>query len=104
VSRLHEAVYGPNHEKAGQHYAWFWWCPGCKDAHACDSRWKLSGDESSPTFDGSILVHADASIGRPQCHSYVRAGKVQYLGDCTHALKGQTVDLPVWRGVDPNNY
>ena len=27
------------------------------------------------------------------CHSFVREGKIEFLGDCTHALKGQTVDL-----------
>lgn len=30
------------------------------------------------------------------CHSFVRAGKIEFLGDCTHALKGQTVPLPDW--------
>jgi len=28
------------------------------------------------------------------CHSFIRDGKIQFLGDCTHALAGQTVDLP----------
>lgn len=28
------------------------------------------------------------------CHSFVRDGKIQFLGDCTHELAGQTVDLP----------
>ena len=25
---------------------------------------------------------------------FVTDGKIQFLGDCTHALAGQTVDLP----------
>ena len=28
------------------------------------------------------------------CHSHVREGRIQFLSDCTHALVGQTVDLP----------
>lgn len=30
------------------------------------------------------------------CHSFVRAGRIEFLGDCTHALAGQTVPLPPW--------
>jgi len=28
------------------------------------------------------------------CHSFVTDGRIQFLGDCTHNLAGQTVDLP----------
>ena len=28
------------------------------------------------------------------CHSYVTDGRIRFLNDCTHALTGQTVDLP----------
>lgn len=34
------------------------------------------------------------------CHSFVRAGKIEFLGDCTHALAGQTVALPDWPDDD----
>ncbi|WP_241754456.1 hypothetical protein [Cupriavidus basilensis] len=27
------------------------------------------------------------------CHSFVTDGRIQFLGDCTHALAGQTVPL-----------
>lgn len=30
------------------------------------------------------------------CHSFVTDGKIQFLNDCFHSLKGQTVDLPDW--------
>ena len=30
------------------------------------------------------------------CHSFVTDGRIQFLADCTHALAGQTVDLPEW--------
>lgn len=28
------------------------------------------------------------------CHYFIKAGRIEFCGDCTHALKGQTVDLP----------
>ncbi len=31
------------------------------------------------------------------CHTFVTDGRIQFLGDCTHVMAGQTVDLPVWR-------
>jgi hypothetical protein len=27
------------------------------------------------------------------CHSFIKNGKIQYLSDCTHELKGKTVQL-----------
>lgn len=30
------------------------------------------------------------------CHSFVRNGVIEFLSDCTHALKGQHVPLPDW--------
>lgn len=29
------------------------------------------------------------------CHCFIVAGQWQFLGDCTHELAGQTVDLPL---------
>lgn len=79
-------------------HAWLFFCPGCRAPHQCDQRWEFNGDEASPTFVGSVLVRRN--VGEEQvatvCHSYVRDGKIQFLGDCTHALVGQTVDLPDW--------
>lgn len=34
------------------------------------------------------------------CHSFVTEGRIQFLGDCTHALANQTVDLPDWTEED----
>lgn len=83
------------------------WCDGCKEIHGVwvypsknpktDAQWKWNNDMTKPTFTPSILVHGfrmpDGSIGQPICHSYITAGRIQYLGDCEHALAGQTVDL-----------
>lgn len=83
-------------------------CPGCQRAHAVyvgdgpGPRWGWNGDASRPTFTPSVLVRydgTDAGIdGAPPavCHSFVTDGRIQFLGDCTHALAGKTVDLPPW--------
>ncbi len=93
------------------------WCPGCNDAHVVNigtgpgPRWTYNGNPEKPTFRDSVLVtgvqpltdeqHAAYMRGeglpepRPlRCHSFVTDGRIRFLGDCTHALAGQTVDLP----------
>jgi hypothetical protein len=83
------------------------WCPGCDGAHglrvstdpAPGQRWGFNRDYNRPTFTPSVLVRYDsADVGQPEappavCHSFVRDGQIQFLGDCTHALAGQTVPL-----------
>lgn len=78
------------------------WCPGCDGIHPIDKRWTFNGDLVRPTFEPSLLVHGDprAVPPRPRCHSFIREGRIQFLGDCQHALAGQTVALPPWRGWD----
>ena len=60
--------------------------------------WGYNGSLDRPTFTPSILVfevkREDGSLFSPRCHSYVIDGRIQFLGDCDHPLKGQTVDLP----------
>lgn len=89
-------------------------------------RWGWNGDVNKPTFTPSINVVYDhlseasrarntafhAEHGRYMtheelpydqrdvCHSFVKDGRIQFLGDCTHALAGQTVDLPAWRSTE----
>lgn len=88
---------------------------------AARGNWGFNGDYARPTFTPSVLAtyeeltdggeaayRAWAAAGRPQpapkferrtvrrCHSYVRDGQIQFLGDCTHALAGKTVPLEVF--------
>ena len=98
---------------------WFF-CPGCTGPHSIKvnspntpgPNWGYNGKPDAPTFTPSVLVtgvqhlteqeHALLMAGghvdpRPLvCHSFVTDGRIQYLGDCTHALAGQTVDLSDW--------
>jgi hypothetical protein len=95
-------------------------CPGCKGHHTISinrpGSWAWNGSVSAPTVSPSILSksgHFDRpgncwctfNAARPDspasfechlCHSYVTDGKIQFLGDCSHALAGQTVELPDW--------
>lgn len=68
------------------------WCPGCDSVHAPNHTWAYNGDPERPTFSPSILVRGGSE--NITCHSFVTDGRIQFLGDCTHALAGQTVDLP----------
>jgi hypothetical protein len=79
--------------------------------------WGFNGDYERPTFTPSVLVRSGHHLpehpaGKPcwctynaahpeqppvftcdVCHSFVTDGQIQFLGDCTHALAGQTVPL-----------
>lgn len=67
-------------------------CPGCNTGHVFDNRWNFNGSLELPTFTPSMLVEGSPAGSR--CHSYVTNGRIQFLGDSTHKLSGQTVDLP----------
>ncbi len=81
--------------------------------------WKFNGNLESPTLEPSILSQTETATPPvtpknieqwkaapwPQtkekfvCHSFLRAGVFQFLGDCTHKFKGQNVPmepLPDW--------
>lgn len=99
-------------------------CPGCNQKHTVSvgvgtgPRWEYNDNPDRPTLTPSILVrtghHVDGkttdcwcayNAQHPDdpdpfhctvCHSFVTDGMIRFLDDCTHALAGQTVDLPDW--------
>lgn len=100
------------------------YCPGCKSYHEVNINgtnhpvWTFNGDYNKPTFSPSILVRSGHYTGREDktncwctyakehpdedipfkcgiCHSFITDGKIQFLGDCTHELAGQTVELTI---------
>jgi len=91
----------------------FFWCPGCDDNHQViiegDKAWGFNGDYDKPTFTPSYLTwvepnpHANPRYKKGKylhgfrCHSFITDGNIQFLDDCTHKLKGQTVELPEWK-------
>lgn len=96
------------------------WCPGCEQMHVVTiaphpKPWGFNQNYDAPTFTPSVLVTSghyapghkgdcwctfkqrtgrDPDFRCECCHSFVKDGKIQFLGDSTHALAGQTVDLP----------
>ena len=81
----------------------FFQCAGCNMLHGLNvevdgpPRWDWNGSVDKPTFTPSVLVRYNWGPEQHQvvCHSFVTDGRIQFLGDCTHALAGQTVDLPL---------
>lgn len=73
-------------------------CPGCGFAHwfkTDGNGWTWNGDRDKPTISPSILT-----LGvEPRCHSFVTDGRIRFLDDCTHKLKGRTVELPEFPGA-----
>lgn len=103
------AVLSPILRKVGDRLAIC--CPGCNSHHVINvfadrgPRWTWNNSADRPTFTPSLLVtyngpdagmdQSDGHRAPPAvCHSFVTDGRIQFLGDCTHHLVGQTVDLP----------
>jgi len=73
-------------------------CPGCNCEHAFDNRWSFNQDFEKPTISPSFKQVGFLGFDNEEptygtCHSFIKNGMIQYLGDCTHKLKGQTVEL-----------
>jgi hypothetical protein len=97
------------------------YCPGCECHHQIWTSeakgksfcWTWNGSIESPTFRASLLVqyhkwtppvtsenHEEWKKNPWEqkqvehiCHSYITEGKIEYLSDCTHDLKGQTIEM-----------
>lgn len=93
---LHEG--GQSDTETGKKLLFY--CPGCKQYHAfvvdrnMHPVWTWNGDMEKPTFSPSLLVHGATD---KRCHSFVRDGKIEFLSDCFHELRGQTVEM---KGID----
>lgn len=107
-----------NVDDQGNHYkAIHVWCPGCEitdpDGHKHAGlnmlpvegdetkrpTWQWNGDLVNVGLEPSILTRSKRGEDEFVCHSFLRNGRWQFLGDCTHALANQTVPmlpLPDW--------
>lgn len=91
-------------------------CPGCKSRsddhtglHALPVNgttqgasgrpfWSFDGNLEAPTLAPSILSRGGSDTNFV-CHSFLRAGVFEFLGDCTHKYANQRVPmepLPDW--------
>ena len=92
----------------GKLVGWFVACPACEASNAGMGHifwlrmgngapgWEFDGNVERPTFSPSMRARCDLGEEHREhvCHSFVRDGKIEYLGDCTHAMAGQTIELP----------
>lgn len=99
-------------------------CPGCGNHHTLPivpgnhASWQWNGSLDKPTLTPSILAKSGHYCDHHKpgagcwctyyaefpddardfecgiCHSFVTDGQIQFLGDCTHHLAGQTVPIP----------
>lgn len=98
-------------------------CPGCNERHNVrvgDGANTWNGDAQRPTLAKAVHVrsghhaYSDADLARGRdcwctwsaqgcgvsrhacsvCHAFVTEGRIQFLEESTHALSGETVDLP----------
>jgi len=78
-----------------------------EDKKLFQEKWIWNGNKLKPTLRPSVRIERtvtdDAGIAimdannKPRketiCHLIMTDGKIQYLGDCKHKLKGQTIDM-----------
>lgn len=79
----------------GEFAGWGHYCPGCKMYHVFDNRWTFNNDQEKPTFMPSMKVTYPWGERKKEmvCHYWLKNGVIEYLGDCTHVLKNQKVEL-----------
>lgn len=87
------------------------WCPACETMHGFaverpfrnGAKWTFDGNLDRPTFTPSMNIKINTpdmgkdyqpDVSSSVCHYFLKEGNLQFLGDCTHAMKGQTVPLP----------
>lgn len=75
---------------------------GTREGTGC---WTWNGDTEKPTLRPSVLTQGcekptDQELETRnfvrrefRCHTWVNDGQAQFLDDCTHELRGQTVDM-----------
>ena len=80
-------------------------CPACgfehsfsvdfeRRGHHTNYVWEFNGDYDKPTFSPSILSNKDKwQKHHPVCHSFLKEGVWQFLGDCTHEMANQHVPM-----------
>ena len=71
-------------------------CPGCRSVHLLPIRgkavnkvgasWKWNQSLSRPTLSPSVQA-------APDCHHFVRSGKLEFCADSPHELSGKTVEM-----------
>lgn len=77
----------------GAHAGYMFDCPGCGHSHVFSDKWQFNGDLAKPTFTPSLMNRSTRDKDFV-CHLFLRDGVIEFCGDCTHALAGQSVPCP----------
>ena len=82
-----------------------YWCKGCGFEHAFSLKSEggnhdFNMDLDNPTVNPSLLQNFTPG---KTCHSFIKDGMIQYLSDCWHELRGQTIELPNIEETPLNN-
>lgn len=89
-------------------------CPGCDEEHKIYIAkgkhprpvWQWNNSLEVTTITPSIRVKGTRGLKENvrdfMCHSFITDGKIKFLTDCTHKLKGQTVELPEYKKENDN--
>lgn len=90
---------------------YMFFCKGCGYDHYIWTKaeekgkpeWKFNEDLDKPTFTPSVHITTGSfaqkgfvdppEIPPTRCHFFITNGMIRYLGDCTHNLKNQTIQL-----------
>lgn len=89
---------------------YYFHCPGCGCDHGIWTLehggpiWQFNGNIQKPTISPSILVTYQTQTHKDICHSFIKDGFIEYLGDCTHKLANQTIELPEIITKEPWKY
>lgn len=95
-----------------RYQALMFWCPGCEHLDEEGGRhgglhmlpvntdikapvWTWDDNLEQPTLSPSILTKTDTLV----CHSFLKNGIFEFLGDCTHQYVNMKIpipDLPEW--------
>ncbi len=86
---------GPFLRKAQDRYLHF--CPACEEVHPIGLSWTFDGNLEAPTFAPSVrhtIYPLSTTPAAPRiCHYFIRAGRIEFCGDCTHEFAGKIVPL-----------
>lgn len=85
----------PDTGKKWHHTQYKYECKGCGYYHVFalkkdGGHHDFNMDLYNPTVSPSLVQGTDS---KRICHSFIKDGKIQYLNDCWHEMKGMTVEL-----------
>lgn len=96
MGKIKELIYKDEETGEVWHHQFIYWCAGCGYEHAFALRsegghHEFNGDLNVPTVSPSLLENR---VPGKLCHSFIKAGVIQYLNDCHHHLRGMIMQLP----------